>query len=61
MEKIVTYKGGNVQVNGRVRRKRSESLRKEDYDRLNYERQKRDYEPNTPHHKVTVIILPDKG
>ena len=54
MKKIVEYKNGKVLINGKAKIK-DKALRKQDHDAINTFRQKENYDPDVPHHKVTVI------
>ncbi len=63
--KIITYtkatktKQSKVLING-APRERFPSRRRSDHAVFNKMRQKANYDPNTPHHKVTIIRLPNK-
>lgn len=63
--KTITYtkatktKTSKVLIDG-APKKKFPSRRVSDHAVFNRVRQKQEYNPNTPNHKVTVIILPDK-
>lgn len=56
MKKIIEYKNGKVLTNGLARVKNKE-VRKQEHDAKNKAMQDATYDPNTSHHKVTVIKL----